>query len=409
MAQNSFILRVDRMPDVSRAAKYLALTWEKEVVNDDRFVRVTFLPVTAPDPAGYTFAGSFQGSAGGERNHIFTPLGYPDLPDHYAHALPLCDQTGRTLRRQRFYVLRRTSDGAWFQVSQMGLADFLDDPVAASLLSWWVEQYRAFLLTIREATPLLGRTHFSVAEVIEAALEVIHLRGWVSRGQAHKHGDIATASLVTDLLEYGEEQPSKELTRLSDQIEEFRETESLVVEAQEIVEWLSRLHANESEDHRLTDYLHNLALVASQEFVEARHVGILCSAPMAYNEWKRVQEAHKETPPIDPGHYFGQPDTRMEATIHVDQIENRGENEYGVSLLVHMHVVPTGERLKWWTGEGLKLDEGKDYRVRMSIKKHGEWDGRRETTVSRVTDMDAPKKPRKPREEATGGDRGDRE
>lgn len=343
--------------------------------SDPSTVNVQFEPAVAPELPGHVFAYSYRPAAAGDTPHLFVPLGYPQLRVELQHNA-LCDHTGREERRQRFVVLRSFQANGYVQVSEGALADYLGDPVAAAMLLLWLSKYERLALTVRESTPRFVRDHFPAVEVVETALEMIRTHGWVSRGMAHETGEISTAGRVLDRLE-------GECVHAPEPADTAR--------AAEIVTWLEETYATPADlSSTLTDYLLNLSAVAVMEYVEPRHVGLLCSAPKAYDDWRARKEVEARTPTVDPGKHYGVEDSRVEADVMVDRIEDRGENEWGRSLLVHMHVVPTGERVKWWTGEGLKFDEGKQYHVRMTIKKHGEWDGVKETTVSRVMEYDPP-------------------
>jgi hypothetical protein len=367
--------------------------------SDDRFMSIYIDPtdVVAPD-AGHenVLAAWYSPTASGERPYVHQPLSYPALPDAVLNNLnALCDHCGHIIHRQTFFVFRNLATGGWTHVSAGCLPDYLGSAVVAAEIIKWTALYDAFVDTIRESMPIVpgaGRQHFGVEEVVRTAVEVIALRGWVSRGQARETGEWSTAALVLDVLEYGDKgtPQTQELVR---EMAENPPNDPFL--ASDVVAWMRKLHNEDVKGRQLTDYLHNLASVGSRQFVESRSVGLLVSAPGAYADWMKAEAREANKPPIDPGKHYGSViGDRVEADVHVDEIEERGENEYGTSILVHMHVVPTGERLSWWTGESLKLDEGKQYHVRMTIKKHGEWDGYNITTVNRVQEYNGPK-PRK--------------
>ncbi len=60
-------------------------------------------------------------------------------------------------------------------------------------------------------------------------------------------------------------------------------------------------------------------------------------------------------------------------------------------------VDPHGNDVVWFTGENLALDEGVTYTVKATVTKHDEYQGRKQTLVNRLADVNAPIKPRKKR------------
>lgn len=345
-------------------------------------------PAVAPNPPGHTFAFAYRPTAGSEKPLLFVPIGYPRPNDgQMARATAMCDHTGRVVPKQRFVTLRRDDTGGWVNISEGELADYLGDPVAAAMLLLWVSLYEQFVATVLLERPKAGRDHFGVEEVIETALNVMRVRGWVSRGTAHKQGTAsqATASHVLDVLEDIGRDPDLQAELKALEPGHLLEDHD---RAKEIVAWLRRMYADPRTE--LSDYLHNLAVTATYEWVRGRSVGLLCSAPGAFEDWKRIEATRAKTRTADTGQHFGTPDSRVEADVFVDDIEDKGENEWGRKLLVSLHIVPTGEVLKWWTGEGLKLDKGKQYHVRLTVLKHDVWDGQRQTTVNRVSEFTPP-------------------
>lgn len=377
------------------------MQWTGTVLESDhRFMTAAFEPVVAPDAGpAHVLAAWYKPTSSGERPYVHQPIGYPELPAQVVARLSaLCDHCGHQVRGQTFFVFRVRDTGGWTHVSVGCLGDYLGDDVRAGEIIAWAAKYDRFVATIRDAMPEQGREHFSPEEVIETALKVISVRGWVSRGDAKQTGKRATAELVLDLLEHSANlDPPPAVAALAMEInaDPNRDDIGKWGTVRDILSWLRGLHAEEvaaGREHLLTDYLHNLATVASMDYVEARSVGLLCSAPGAYDAWQKQKAAERASvrAPVDAGKFFGAIGDRVEADVYVDEVEDRGENEYGRSLLVHLHVMPTGEKLSWWTGEGLKLDEHKQYHVRMTVVKHAPWDGYNITTVNRVMEYNGP-------------------
>lgn len=90
------------------------------------------------------------------------------------------------------------------------------------------------------------------------------------------------------------------------------------------------------------------------------------------------------------GNHLGEVGERLELHVKVSRITGPFEGEFGDSYLCVMETqLPStpGELLSWWTGENLYFDEGKEYHVRGTVKKHDEYGGRKQTQLTRVKEV----------------------
>lgn len=155
-----------------------------------------------------------------------------------------------------------------------------------------------------------------------------------------------------------------------------------------------------------THYERTLVTLFRSGIVHPDQVGLLCSAVRHYRNRPEKKQAEAE------GERIGTVGERVELRVRVTKISGPYPGDYGDSYLCAMET-DTGEQVIWWTGENLALEEGQQYDIRGTVQAHGEYNGRKQTRLSRVVDLNKPKR-RKTRgnaEEggpADGDGRGDR-
>lgn len=108
-----------------------------------------------------------------------------------------------------------------------------------------------------------------------------------------------------------------------------------------------------------------------------------------------AREADRPPPPPLRGAHVGEVGKRERLTVTVVSVREIAPHErFGRRFLVVMTDAATGGKVKWFTGEGLRLKEGRTYDVRATVKEHGEWNSERETLVNRVSEDDADTQPK---------------
>jgi hypothetical protein len=152
------------------------------------------------------------------------------------------------------------------------------------------------------------------------------------------------------------------------------------------------------------DYVTNLKIAAKSEIVGPRVYGLLVSAPAAWaramdRELRRQAEAAELV-----NEHFGQVKERLTVTVKVRSIREL-EGDFGITTLYTL-TTSDGHIAKWRATHpalGTTAD-GKLYAIKATVKDHGEWQGTKETALTRcvvLADSDAEDEPEpEPREVA---------
>jgi len=344
-------------------------------------VRHVTIKLTGETPklAGWTFVATLDPH---ETGNVVRAVPGEAVPRLYSQIPIECDHC-RTNRRRRETYLVRHEDGHHKQVGSGCVKDFLGglDPhaLAASL---------EYLLRACDAAGGFGDPDagcggerlLRVVDVLRSAAREIRVGGWMSRSRARETAtQVATADLVlNDLLS----PPSTK--RKTEPI-----TEEDVATAEQALEWARALARRD----RRSDFESNLAIVAVDESVRCRDVGLLCAAipcwardterELLMRRWVNLRETSRHV-----GEIGGRTEWRL-TVLGYRQLEG----VYGTRHF-YRFVDGAGNLLIWWgsrdlsrpAGDGTEICPrlGDEVLVRATVKKHDEYNGTAQTILSRV-------------------------
>jgi hypothetical protein len=143
-----------------------------------------------------------------------------------------------------------------------------------------------------------------------------------------------------------------------------------------IIDWVKTETGN-------SDYFHNLKLALSNRVAVRQTMGIIASAPQAYNRamGQLAERAARDAAP-DAGP-VGAVGERIEVTATVLRVKAI-ESEYGSKLVVSMRTDKGNELVTFTTGQGVNSNDiGKTFTVRGTVKKHAVYSGKSQTNLGR--------------------------
>lgn len=304
----------------------------------------------------------------------------PEPVEDWREAAPTCDHCRTKRRRNDTFVLRHVDSGEVVRVGRNCLADFLRaDPTQ---LVRYSEACRIF----GDPDEVdgegfgfgCGRWLPDTETFLACAVASIERHGFVKSGEDHP------TRFDAAFLAGPEPRDSA-----------FREawiagqpTVAQREKAARILEWLQVACANEP-----SDYLSNLHVVSQLPAVSERHEGLLASAPVA---WARAKEIDLRQPKakeqLPPSEWLGAEKERVEfegVLLRVVMIEG-----YWGRKALHVFRTDDGSDVAWFCQGHLprrsdsdhweaELDVGDRVRVKGTIKKLGEYKGRKQTTLTR--------------------------
>jgi len=365
---------------------YTVLDTENRAAGVDDFGREMFVQWytvevngVTPKFAGWTFAATLDQLDGG--NSIRKVPGTPEAPEAYRTSKPTCDHCGLDRRRTATFLVYN-EQGEWKQLGRQCIADFLGgaDPhsIAAAL---------TFLLELDDfgsdgdsdgfggGGGYVART--SIFSLLSWSAATIRQFGWMSRTEAKNDWSgraLATADRINNFFEAHTAKQREEW-----HIDSPNDDDNLLAFAT-LQHW--------NADAASNDYTHNVKLVLSQGLVEPKQYGIAISAVASYNRYLGKVAERKATE-----------SRKAVVTAHVgtvgvrqviEDVEVIGcvarEGDYGMTTIVNF-LDAEGQSLTWFAS-GDKTEEFKlssTITVLATVKKHSEYNGRKQTVLNRVT------------------------
>lgn len=273
-----------------------------------------------------------------------------------------CDHCNTDRFRNNTFILQSVA-GELKQVGGNCLADYLRSQSYAD----YIMQLGTFLDTWNEPDPSNERDIYSMfggyqayptERVITLAFACIRQFGFVS---GRNEFNIPTKFRVQDHLDGTK----------GCKIEEIEADKSQAILA---LDWI-KAQGDES------DYIRNLKLLSSLDYLECKHLGYVVSLPAAYLK-AMEQEIFKSKAPKPPSARVGTIGGKVELTVTIDKLRTI-ETEYGYSTLVIM-TDDKGNDLTWFASRRPDgIDEGIACKIKGTVKDHAEYKGRIQTKLTR--------------------------
>lgn len=365
-------------PDATRAAEGERVVYEALTVQGE-----------PPKLAGWVLAATLEHETNkdGEPVNLLRCHGEETLPAKYRTATPdNCDHCHTNRRRNNTYVIRNEATGEWAQVGRTCLKDFLGlhaDPGA-------VARWATLLLTL-EASLLseydedeggygYSERGYDLEKFLAYTVESIRAEGWASRTYARDHGTLATADMVWYFLTARDEK-----TRNAYRIPE--PTEASYQQAKDAIDWVMAQDASDN------DYYHNLQVIVDIGTVTHRTAGYAASIVASATRAKE-REVRRAVLVAESNNHVGTVGKRQDMTLTLLGT-NTFDGYYGVTTL-HRFADRDGNLVVWWASnawvvpedtaghEDCKMVVGATYRVKATIKDHGEYRNQKQTKVARV-------------------------
>lgn len=225
-----------------------------------------------------------------------------------------------------------------------------------------------------------GDKTYNLLTVLAFADAVIGKHGWLGKGKAHDLGGVPTADYVSSLLNSPKNRPL-----------EIEITKGNREKAEAAAEWLAELGAAEEGD--LNDYLDNLAVIGRLGYVPIKNLGLTVSAVNAYDRElaDRAKKALATKLAAESDHFGKLKERKVFTLTHLSVFAYEGN--YGITFF-NLFVDPDGNVAVWATnkaypvGDGEKFVPGVVYKIKGTVKKHGEYNGIKETNITRCVVME---------------------
>lgn len=313
--------------------------------------------------AGWTLVGVIDHTT--EAGIILRSAPGETIPASYREAANRCDHCQTTRKRNETFVVRHDS-GDLKQVGRNCLRDFLGtDATAFAELATLVRDL-ARAVSDAGARGSNSGHYLSTREYLEWTACAIRLGGWVSRGMAYEDGSISTADETLNLM------ASKERDKPTP-------TPADTANAEAALAWAAALSGS------LSDYEHNIKVVAQSDALNEKNVGLAASIVAVYLRNRERDMLRKHAAATSA--HFGEVKKRAVYTLTLNGVR-AFEGNYGPTYL-HTFTDAGGNVAKWFGSRELDAEIGTPRTVKATVKAHDEYKGVKQTVLTRVTEFDA--------------------
>ncbi len=348
---------------------------------------------TTPSLNGWEFVAILEPMATdtAEVLNLVSTLPGQECPSEYRKLIGHCDHCQTHRKRNQTFVVRSETEGHKC-VGRQCLKDFLGynaDPHALAQQAEMLAGLRTLCLEASDEEGFGGygsrvRDSWDLQMFLTKTACRIRLFGWLGRGKAYDEGrqGQATADNVLELLTPPGSLASEDTKRrYREFVEAHVEIEEDKQTAESAIEWAKDI-TNEAIEG--SNYLANVNLVARVGTVSRKTAGISASIIVGYmkeveKEIKRQQRAMRPE-----SKWIGEVGKRIAVMEVTCEKVIMKENQYGVTG-IHKMVDSEGNDLTWFASGGRVIEEGETVKVAASVKAHDEWQGRKQTILSRVT------------------------
>lgn len=356
--------------------------------------RRTYVTVEGKEPkiAGWEFVATLQhlGGPDSDANIIRrVPGSDEDVSlDQYRTGSGVCDYC-HTLRDRKDTFILKGEDGELKQVGRNCLRDFLGHGSPEQLASYLDGWQQIDDLTLedeeRERSGGGGKTYMPLEPYLAHVATMVRTQGWTPRSAAG-FGQNATADDAAD--NYYNQMRQKREKGQPAWVEPTEEDKAAAAAA---LEWARNLPGD-------TEFEHNLKTMVAGTIVPDRGEGFAAYAIVGHaRAMEKAIKLAREREQKAASEHVGTVGERTHLRLRVEGVTPR-EGDYGMTYITRM-ADEHGNIVKWFGSK--ELTQGEWYEGDWQVKKHDEWQGGKETIVTRPTKLDvydpnAPPPPAKP-------------
>lgn len=351
----------------------------KEVFENGVISTVKFIIVEAEGKAivnGWEYVATIEHT---EKGNIIKTHEGAEIPSRYFEGAPVCEHCNSKRARAATYLVRNTETNEFKQVGKSCLKDFTN-----GLSAEYVTQYISFFdeLIKGEAPSIGGRytKYYEVQRYLRFVYECIEKFGYekTDSGRPTSKRALNYLNLMDNDVHYMMAAEAKEWEAEMKEVNFNENSEAAVASVKEALQWINQLQVGEN------NYLHNLQVACSLDFIGVENLGIVASLVPTFNRdleaRARVEKARMAA--LDENFHLsewvGTVGDRI--TIEVEEFVclTSWETQYGITR-VYKFVSKAGDVFTWKTGnyfEDCKQLIG-------TVKAHNEFRGVNQTELTR--------------------------
>lgn len=330
----------------------------------------------APKLAGWKFLGTLDHNSMPGKVIVKTVPG-EKIPEQFYHSEPICDHCGKIRRRTETFVVQHEG-GDMKQIGRNCIRDFLGhDPTR---VVGWLEYFTSLQDELDEDEEARGwgggrvRPLYSTADILSLGAAVIRVTGWVPRSAAGENR-AATSDNVNYLL--SPPRDPRAFAEWQEVAKRYEPTDKDKQTATAAMEWVKQQPAN-------NEYMHNLHNIVDSPQIARNLTGFAVSAVAAYLKAQEQLVLQKQEKKVS--EWIAQPGQKITANVTLQSAKVM-QGYYGTTTMLRF-VDDQGRTIVWFaTGTREEYEQGKKYQIQGTVKKNDEYNGWKQTMLTRVKNL----------------------
>jgi hypothetical protein len=149
----------------------------------------------------------------------------------------------------------------------------------------------------------------------------------------------------------------------------------------EVIEAMKWIQEQDSK----SDYINNLKVLVKSEFIAHREIGILCSLMACYYKAMNKEQQQKAEKAEVKNEYTGKVGERKDFELIFKKAFGYW-SEYGY-INIYLFADAEGHEIKWTSQKAIEQEEGEALTIKGTIKAHEEYNGIKQTVLTRCKVM----------------------
>lgn len=296
-----------------------------------------------------------------------------NIPERFKTTPNLCEHCNSKRQRNNLYVIHNTETDEWKQVGGSCLKLY-----TGGLSLEYVTAYMDGITELEEHDGIVGhgKAYYHINEILSYAVEVIAKTGYFN-AQSALPTKYIVSTLMHNTLEKSIEIINKDFANAKVDMRfdynDFHKKDTVIT-----IEKIVSYYKNVEDD---SEFIHNIKVMLSEEYVLAKNFGFLCYLPQGYA--KHIQKETEKAKRIKT-EYFGEIGKRYKDKIIQNiTLITSWESQWGY-IYIYKIILEDNSILTWKTSHGLYLDRNEEFdKISFTVKEHKEYRGEKQTEITR--------------------------
>ena len=301
-----------------------------------------------------------------------------EIPAQYRCSDPYCEHCKTNRIRKYTYIVRNVENHEFKQIGKACLKDYTNG-MSAEIAAMYASLRDVFeeAQERRPSSGMIRNSYIKTADAVRYVAETVRHFGYEKADGIRPTKDRAKLYYRIGTDDY-KNINSKVVEAAKQEMESVRfnaDSEYAVETAKAALAWIA-------EQDDFSDYMHNLKVVTSMEYIKSDRFGILASLIPAYNKAKGIEEARKAE--RQASNWIGNVGKKIDIDVEKAECVSSWESEYNyhyVTTYIYKFFDANGNILIWKTNKSIDLDNVKN--IKGTVKELGEFRGIKQTVLTR--------------------------